>query len=636
MLLRQMPGSVMIAEAETGKLIANEGVARIWRLDSMNPDAIEDTCRLYKGLSPDGREYEPDERPLTRSLVRGEVVKDEECRIVRSDGTRGLVSINSAPIHDSEGRIVAAVAVLSDITERKDEQAFHEGHTHALEMIAAAAPLADVLANILNLIELQSNGMLCSILLLSEDGVHVRDSVAPSLPQGYTKALKGAPIGPRAGSCGTAMYRRKPVIVTDILQDPLWEDYRELAQTYGLGACWSTPIFSSAGKVLGSFAMYYHEPRHPSIEETRLTQLATHLTGIAIEREQAEQALRRSEEKYRSIVDTANEGIWTVDEHRTVTFANRRMAKMLGYSVEEVLGRPARDFIANETSEQAAERMARRQAGIPDHYDASFRRKDGSELWGLVSTTPLWGEDDRVTGGLGMVVDITARKQAEEELRRSSEKIRDLAGKLITAQEEERRRISRELHDDIVQKIAVLAISMSRLKQQAATPDDPLAREIATLQQRVFGLADDVRQLSHRLHPSLLEHAGLIAALRSYADEFTRMEGIEINLTVPEINETIPREIATCVYRVVQESLRNIAKYAQVKCAEVTLWIADNILHLTIRDDGCGFEMDRTRKTGLGLVSIEERVHLCQGTVEISSQPGHGTRLTIKLPLSGG
>ena len=481
----------------------------------MDLNEIEDRCRCYKGISADGPEYELRERPLVRSILMGEIVKDEECRIERGDGTRGLVSVSSAPIRDSEGKIVAGVAIFSDITERKDEQAFHNGQKRVLEMIASAAPLPDVLTSILHLIELQSNGMLCSILLLGEDGVHVRHGAAPSLPEAYVKAIDGAAIGPKAGSCGTAMYRGKPVIVTDILEDPLWEDYRELAQSFGLRACWSTPILSHSGKVLGCFAMYYHEPRRPSAAETRLTSVATHLAGIAIERQQAEQALRRSEEKYRRIVDTAHEGMWVVDDARTIVFVNQRMAEMLGYSVDEMIGRSARDFIADESSEQANERMERRRAGIAEQFDLRFRRKDASDCWGIVSTTPMLTEDGGFGGALGMVTDITERKRAEEELRRSSEQIREMAGKLITAQEEERRRIARELHDDIVQKVAILAISMGRLKQQLPTPEDPMARELANIQQRVFGLADDVRQLSHRLHPALLEHAGLVAALQS-------------------------------------------------------------------------------------------------------------------------
>jgi GAF domain-containing protein len=144
------------------------------------------------------------------------------------------------------------------------------------------------------LIEAQSEEMLCSVLLLSDDGNHIRHGAAPSLPEHYVTAVDGAPIGPKHGSCGTAMYRGKPVIVTDILVDPLWEDYRDLASASGLRACWSTPIMSGRGKVLGSFAMYYREPRTPTGDEAGLTDVATHIAGLAIEHHSAREALVRT------------------------------------------------------------------------------------------------------------------------------------------------------------------------------------------------------------------------------------------------------------------------------------------------------------------------------------------------------
>jgi signal transduction histidine kinase len=142
-------------------------------------------------------------------------------------------------------------------------------------------------------LEAQFNGLLCSVLLLDEDGQHVRHGAAPSLPEAYTKCIDGLSIGPKAGSCGTAMYRREPVVVTDILQDPLWEAYRQVAEPYGFRACWSTPILAHSGKVLGSFAMYYREPRSPSPAETRALEMATHLAGIAIERKLAREERER-------------------------------------------------------------------------------------------------------------------------------------------------------------------------------------------------------------------------------------------------------------------------------------------------------------------------------------------------------
>ena len=177
---------------------------------------------------------------------------------------------------------------------READDAFRAGQGQVLEMIAQGATLSDVLASLVTLIEAQSEGTICSVLQLSEDGKHIRHGAAPHLPEIYVQAVNGAPIGPKNGSCGTAMYRGKPVIVTDMLTDPLWEDYRELAKLSGLRACWSTPIFTGQGKVLGSFAMYYREPQAPTGSEARLTEVATHIAGIAIEHERAQNELQHT------------------------------------------------------------------------------------------------------------------------------------------------------------------------------------------------------------------------------------------------------------------------------------------------------------------------------------------------------
>ena len=179
------------------------------------------------------------------------------------------------------------------IEHEKKEEEFRFGQSKILQKLAANAPLSEILERLVLLIEAQSPGMLCSVLLLSEDGDHVRHGAAPSLPAEYVKAIDGLQIGPKHGSCGTAIYRGEPVVVTDILNDPLWEDYRDLAVANGLRACWSTPIFSGRGKVLGSFAMYYREPRTPTGEEAGLTEVATRIAGLAIERHAAKEILSR-------------------------------------------------------------------------------------------------------------------------------------------------------------------------------------------------------------------------------------------------------------------------------------------------------------------------------------------------------
>lgn len=172
---------------------------------------------------------------------------------------------------------------------QKTDGPFREEQERIKEMISADAPLSEILSRLVLMIESQAPEMVCSILLLSADGNHIRHAVAPSLPESYVKVIDGSPIGPKHGSCGTAMFRGKPVVVSDILTDPLWDDYREYAAAIGMRACWSTPILSSKGKVLGSFAMYYREPRTPDGDERYLTDVATKLAAMAIEQRASRQ-----------------------------------------------------------------------------------------------------------------------------------------------------------------------------------------------------------------------------------------------------------------------------------------------------------------------------------------------------------
>ncbi len=217
-------------------------------------------------------------------------------RILLPDGAVKYTRTVGHPVLNASGDVVQFVCTMMDISERTQAEALREGENRILEMIARDAPLEEILEKLVGVVEAQFAGLLCSILLLEEDAVHARHGAAPSLPKAYSDAIDGLCIGPKAGSCGTAMYRREPVVVTDILQDPLWEDYRGVAEPYGLRACWSTPILAHSGKALGSFAMYYREPRSPNPAETRALEIATHLAGIAIERKLAREERERLRE----------------------------------------------------------------------------------------------------------------------------------------------------------------------------------------------------------------------------------------------------------------------------------------------------------------------------------------------------
>jgi GAF domain-containing protein len=168
-----------------------------------------------------------------------------------------------------------------------------EGQNLVVELIARGESLYQVLDTLLRVIQLQCPGMLASILLLDPDGTHVRHGAAPDLPEDYVRAIDGLSIGPQAGSCGTAAFTRKPVIVGDIATDPLWNDYRTVALKHDLRACWSTPIFDSERRVLGTFAMYFRAPGLPNQLHLRLIDISTHIASIAITKHRAEEEIRR-------------------------------------------------------------------------------------------------------------------------------------------------------------------------------------------------------------------------------------------------------------------------------------------------------------------------------------------------------
>src|SRR3989442_2590211 len=194
--------------------------------------------------------------------------------------------------------------------ELEQGEALLAGENRLLEMVAKGEALPSILNGICRLVEAISSGSLCSILLLDPNGDRLWHGAAPSLPASYTSAFDGRAIGPETGPCGRATYFRKPVIVCDIAADPLGDDYRDLALAHGLQACWSTPIFSSEGKMLGSFAVLSREPRSPTPQHERIIAQVTHLAAVAIERKRTEVAVRDSEERLRQMADQIPEGIW--------------------------------------------------------------------------------------------------------------------------------------------------------------------------------------------------------------------------------------------------------------------------------------------------------------------------------------
>lgn len=312
------------------------------------------------------------------------------------------------PIVDMSGAVTQLLAVSRDISAPWRDESFRAGQHQVLEMIATGAPLAEVMTLLVHLIEDQCDGCLASIVLLDPDGVHMRHGAAPSIRDSFNALVNGHPIGPAVGSCGTAMYFARQVIVSDIASDPLWDICREPALAHGLRACWSAPILSPQNRVLGSFAMYCRTARGPSREELWLGEIAADLAGIAIEHHRSQEALRQSEDRNRAILRALPDWMFILDTDGVFLDCHVNNPEDLLAPPDAFLGRSARDILPPSLADlhqRALERAFR--TNEPETFDYSIDLPQGQRFY---EACLVRCDTDRV---LSIVRDITDRKRAE-------------------------------------------------------------------------------------------------------------------------------------------------------------------------------------------------------------------------------
>ncbi|WHZ26056.1 MAG: Two-component system sensor histidine kinase [Nitrospira sp.] len=363
-----------------------------------------------------------------------------------------------------------------------------------------------------------------------------------------------------------------------------------------------------------------------AVNRTLVTEIAEHV--------RTEQALRLSQGRLADILDIAEDAIIVTEDDRSITLFNQGAMKLFGYDPNEVLGNridlllPERFRIDQPFSIGAfadGHESARRTAQRREMFGL---KKDGSEFPAEASISKL-SIGERTTFTV-IVRDITDRLRTERQLQ-------SLTTELMTAQEEERRRIARELHDDVNQRLALLAIDMTNMLSGPSTLTTQAKEAVQSLNQRLVRISDDVRRMAYQFHPSILDDLGLTAALKHMADEWSEKTGIKTVVVQEEMADPLPRDIASCLYRVAQESLSNIMKHARATRVELELTCGDQEITLSIYDTGVGFDLKdiRARHPGLGLVNMRERVRSVRGRLDIRSEPGRGTHIIVHIPFSG-
>jgi len=351
--------------------------------------------------------------------------------------------------------------------------------------------------------------------------------------------------------------------------------------------------------------------------------------------------LQREQTFTAAVLESAAALVMVTDLEGHIARFNLACRRLSEYSFEEVEGKPFWDVLVPPEEIEAVKQVYKELGENRSARDQENHWVDRSGQRHLISwSSTLVTEAEDATRHLVWVgVDVTDARLAEkalqqaEILRQSQEQLRTLTAGLVEAQEEERRRVSQELHDDISQRLTALAIQLEVLHQAPGISPEELHGKLGELQKQMEALSEDLRRTAHNLHPFMLTQLGLGPALRSYCEEFSGIRKFKVRFTARALPEIIPPGVALCVYRVVQEALGNVAKHAGAKRAVVSISGIDDVLHLAIRDDGHGFDLDQAKGKGLGLISMEERVRHLGGTFSISVKPGDGACIEIRIPL---
>ncbi|NGZ96616.1 MAG: hypothetical protein CV089_10915 [Nitrospira sp. WS110] len=361
--------------------------------------------------------------------------------------------------------------------------------------------------------------------------------------------------------------------------------------------------------------------------------------------EQEAQQRARAESKIRglaAIVESSTDPIMNIKDGVLVAW-NPAAEQIFGYSAEEILGQPINLLVPAHRAGEVEATVARAMKGeLIQELITERKRKDGSLVPVSLTIFPVKTLDGQIIGCSAIVRDITERKKTEEalqqkqrELERYHARLQDLSTKLLRAQDQERQRIARELHDDMTQRLAALAVDVGML-EPLCRPKMALLPHLRAVQEAAGQLADDIHSFAYRLHPPQLEHMGLEAAIHDHIDEFRRRSELPTQFKLRAVPQVIPIDIATCLYRVMQESLQNILKHAEASKIVVRLLGTCSGVGICIQDDGKGFvqESAGVPARGLGLPSLEERVRLLNGKFRIQTGPGCGTEVHAWIPLS--
>lgn len=532
---------------------------------------------------------------------------------------------------------------LHDISRRKRREAQEKIRLRIFELLAQGGNLNDILYLVVKYIEMADPDFIGSIMLVDEEGKHLRSTCSPNLPEDYAAAVNGIEIGEGSGTCGTAVWRGETIIAEDVRTHPFWVSYKHLALKAGLLSCWSEPIFDSSGKILGAFGIYRRHPGSPGSEELELVRRACHLAAIAVEQKRAEEALRESEARYRALFEDSIDGVFISSVEGKIIDINMTGIRIFGYESKEEMTRLelARDVYANiDDRNRFLSVVDRKGSG---EYEVMLRKKNGETMLARISTAVVRNYDGNVKGYQGVIRDVTEERRLEQELFKA--KKMEIIGQLAGG-------VAHEVRNPLN---AILSISeaLFREKEIADNPEYlPYIQHMRTQVGRLSKLMSDLLDLGKPIKPANM-HLVLLPEVCDATIELWKMSEAARDHSVTFDREGIlfvPRVCADSerLQQVLLNLMDNAAQHSP-KGAGIVLSIertGDREVAVRIRDSGKGiapekiervfdpFFTTRTRGTGLGLALVKHFVESMGGSVKIvNNEPPPGCTAGVVLSV---
>jgi PAS domain S-box-containing protein len=658
----------------TGKIVWSEEHFRIFGVEA---EKTEPSFQLFlDSVHPEDRSFI---QQGLNEAIRERRGFDMEFRIALEDGTIKDVQGVGRPVLKESGEVESYIGTTVDITARKRPEALLAGEKHLLEMVARGDSLPRILDALCRLVEELASGALSSILLL-EEGNRLRHGAAPHLPQAYIDAIDGAPIGPAAGSCGTAAYRGMPVVVSDIASDPLWADYRDIALAHGLRACWSSPILSSENKVLGTFAVYYREARSPTPEQLEIIEQVTHLASIALERKRAEAAVRASEQVARGQVEAL---VQSLDILATAPPPEKFIAQMLSTIGRLLNAQSVIMWLFDEETDSLVLRAGAQGANLAaiesKHpfvtHPKSWKENEGlTELFftGVplacenIETDPRMAEPlrnyfrstgtkkfltiptlvgDRVNGFIGIRHgDRPPYRPEEIELAQAlahqamfAIQLNEFADQSQRAAiVEERNRMARDIHDTLAQGLTGVIVQLQAAEDASAKGyDKDAADHLQSARDLARAGLNEARRSVRALRPQALEDATFWEALQTVIKDATAGTGLHAEFQRRGKTRELSPRVQENLLHIGQEALTNTLKYAHATRFEARLSFNATEVRLELQDNGVGFKINGNHD-GFGLTGMQERVTQMGGALSVTSARGKGTKIVVISPYASG